>query len=75
MKPHKKIILIATITLGIIVGGIITFQLASPKDEMREVKSFHLSICQAFMPECGVCPGEMKEGKCYVKRGTFEQYP
>lgn len=71
MKLHIKIILIAVSVLVLIVGGIVAFQLTAT----REVKSYQQGICQAFMPQCGVCPGEIKDAKCYVKRGTFEQYP
>ena len=44
---------------------------------MRQVKSYEADgICLAIdNPECGYCPGEVEEGKCYVKQGVLEQFP
>lgn len=30
--------------------------------------------CQAVMPECGYCPGEVREKQCFVKRGVDYEY-
>lgn len=43
---------------------------------MREVKSYNsgITLCQALIPECGVCPGEVVKHKCFVPKGYYEQY-
>lgn len=73
MKSNVKIILIALLLIGLGAGAIFAFN-SSPT---REVKSFRNAICNDVGDQmCGYCPGEItKDMKCYVKRGTFEQYP
>lgn len=78
----KKTKLVFLISVIVLVGGsllIVLSQLVkndAPKG-MRQVKSFDANgICLALNnPECGYCPGEVKQDKCYVKQGTLDQYP
>jgi len=71
-----KIILIALVVLVLVIGAGAAFYFTSAQTSMREVKSYSDGICgSAIDPACGNCPGEIKDSKCYVKRGTFEQYP
>lgn len=72
MKHARKIIPISLLALTLIIGVTIFWSLT--RSDMREIKSFKYGICQAAMPECGVCPGEVVNDKCYVKHGTYEQY-
>lgn len=43
---------------------------------MREVKSFKADgVCLITTdPACGYCPGDVTDGKCYVKYSELKQY-
>lgn len=72
-KRNLMIVILLLILSSIIL--LITIRRDTAPPGMREISSYNVEgICAAIMPECGLCPGERIEDKCYVKKGSYEQY-
>ena len=78
-STKKRFIL--PIVAGIVVALIIVAiaLLASADKAPSGMKQLHNyiggpGICTALTPECGYCPGEIIDKKCYVNKDDYERY-
>lgn len=81
-KKNKIALIVTLVVLLVVILLLRPFMNDAPimndaPKGMRQVESYNANgVCDAINnPECGYCPGEVKEDKCYVRQGELEQYP
>ena len=72
----SQLIVISVLVFILVVIGVLLLTRNQGTSGLRQIKSYDPhGICQSVInPECGNCPGTITDGKCYVKKGTFDQY-
>jgi hypothetical protein len=73
---RPQIITFTVLVLTILVLGTAFFIRSQDNTGLRQIKSYNTNgVCQSVNdPACGNCPGKITDDKCYVKKGTFDQY-
>jgi endonuclease III len=75
MKNYKKALAVILLVIILVAGAALYISRnnsnSAPKG-YRKVNSYmHVEpgqiTCQALLPECGYCPGDVIEKSCYVK--------
>lgn len=75
-RKKKRPVGLLILVIGI-AGAVIAYMVANDfRLGMREVTSFKADgIClNTTDPACGYCPGDVTDGKCYVRYGELKQY-
>ena len=80
-SKYKKPAVIIGVVIAVLVAAVYVLYFIDwdAPDGMRMVKSYRDTsndevVCLALSPGCGICPGEVINKKCYVKKGSYEQY-
>lgn len=75
-KKHKIVLLFCSVVFVVAIALIVR-TLNSTSSGRRQVKSYDPNgICLAVNnPECGYCPGEVVDNKCFVEKDQLQQYP
>lgn len=80
-SKYKKLAVIIGVGVVVLIAAVyaLYFIDRDAPEGMRMVKSYRDTsndevTCMALSPGCGICPGEIINKKCYVKKGSYEQY-
>ncbi len=80
---HKKLLVTICILAALLVLSVLLVR-DNQSDSSKQINIDRIKIkgftrfegisCAALMPECGYCPGEVKDESCYVSRSQFDEY-
>jgi hypothetical protein len=80
VKLHKKSVIVVVLVVVLVAVGAVLVATKENKSYGTLVSNYvhpeeGKPTCKAYSPECGVCPGEIVDKKCYVKTNDNAAVP